>query len=131
MQSTLIGIPYPMNSVGVLPLEYLSASDHEKALAAFGNAKEVLAQYLVKAEAKRRTELFFKPFKPLKRHSELVGAIQQLIDEEQIQEAIKLSKQLMQLSLEGLRYYQTYAISYSRCPLHLIDTWTADTTGFS
>ncbi|KAJ3283535.1 hypothetical protein HK104_010337 [Borealophlyctis nickersoniae] len=107
LMSTLIGIPYPMNSVGVLPLSYLSASDHYKALAVFGNAKQILAQYLVKAEAKRRTEPFFKPFAPLVNHARLVAEIEKRIDEERIEEAERLSLVLIRKCLDGLRYYQT------------------------
>ncbi|KAJ3081207.1 Glycosyl phosphatidyl inositol anchor synthesis [Quaeritorhiza haematococci] len=110
LMSVLVGVPYPLNSVGELPLRYLSGTEKFKAEAAFGNAKQVLAQYLVKESIKRRTELFFKPFGPLasrQRGRAMVEKIQGLIDDEKYEEAINLGKELIRLCIEGLRYYQT------------------------
>ncbi|KAJ3107774.1 Glycosyl phosphatidyl inositol anchor synthesis [Phlyctochytrium bullatum] len=108
VQSTLIGVPYPMNSVGVLPLEYLENTDEYKAKAAFGNAKQILQQYLVKEESKRRTELSFVPFSPLLNHTKRMDEIQALIGAGHIELAEAKSMQMVQLCIDGLRYYQTY-----------------------
>ncbi|KNC99152.1 hypothetical protein, variant [Spizellomyces punctatus DAOM BR117] len=108
LMSTLIGLPFPMNSVGVLPLQYLSASVHAQALSAFANAKQILSQYLVKADAKKRTEPFFKEFHPLLGYEELITTIETEIRQLRHSDAIRLSSQLIRLSLQGLRYFQTY-----------------------
>ncbi|KAI8853246.1 Phosphatidylinositolglycan class N-domain-containing protein, partial [Chytridium lagenaria] len=94
LMSTLIGVTYPMNSVGVLPLAYLSNTDEYKAKAAYGNAKQILQQYLVKEDSKRRTELSFVPFHPLLNHSDRL--------------AESKSMEMVMLCIDGLRYYQTY-----------------------
>lgn len=97
-----------MNSVGVLPLPYLKNTDHYKALAAFGNAQVILAQFKVKESLKHKTELFFKPFAPLRDYRLKVERIREAIDDDRIEEAERLSMELIQLSLQGLNYYQKY-----------------------
>lgn len=106
--STLIGIPYPMNSVGVLPLSYLNNSGNYKALAAFGNAKQVLASFRVKEALKKKHEIFFQPFKLLKNHTKILNNIEEKINLGLIEEAEAMSLELIQLSLSGLNYYQKY-----------------------
>ncbi|KAJ3219626.1 Glycosyl phosphatidyl inositol anchor synthesis [Dinochytrium kinnereticum] len=108
LMSTLIGVPYPMNSVGVLPIPYLSNTDEYKARAAFGNGKQILQQYLVKEESKRRTELSFVPFHPLLNHSTRMQEIETLIEKGHIELAELKSMEIVQLCVDGLRYYQTY-----------------------
>ncbi|KAJ3411822.1 Glycosyl phosphatidyl inositol anchor synthesis [Chytridiales sp. JEL 0842] len=114
LMSTLIGVPYPKNSVGVLPLAYLRNTEQYKATAAFGNAKQILMQFLVKEESKRRTEIVFTPYKPLIHHEKLEEEIQQLIGSNQIALAEQKSLELTNLCLEGLRYYQTYDWGFLR-----------------
>ncbi|KAI8618161.1 Phosphatidylinositolglycan class N-domain-containing protein [Chytriomyces sp. MP71] len=108
LMSTLIGVPYPMNSVGELPLTYLENTDHYKAVAAFKNALQILRQYLVKQESKRRTELLFTPFPFLLDHEVKVSEIEALIARGMVPAAEDQSRELARLCLEGLRYYQTY-----------------------
>lgn len=106
--STLIGIPYPMNSVGVLPLPYLNNTGHYKALAAFGNAKQILGSFLVKEALTKKHKIFFQPFKPLVNHAQLLINIEENIASDLIEEAEALSLELIELSLNGLNYYQKY-----------------------
>lgn len=58
LMSYLVGIDFPVNSVGELPLEYLDASDEVKAEAIFTNARQILEQYKVK---EGRNLFFFNP----------------------------------------------------------------------
>ncbi|GBB85942.1 hypothetical protein RclHR1_12390004 [Rhizophagus clarus] len=110
--ASLIGINYPVNSVGELPLAYLDNTPLFKAQSLFVNAKEISEQYQVKYELKKRTEIMFKPFVPLSNPTHnreiLLSKIQGLIDSEQYEEAEVICEILIQLSLEGLRYFQTY-----------------------
>ncbi|KAJ3009427.1 UNVERIFIED_CONTAM: Glycosyl phosphatidyl inositol anchor synthesis [Siphonaria sp. JEL0065] len=108
LMSTLIGLPYPMNSVGELPLSYLNNTENYKARAAFQNANQILRQFLVKQESKRRTELYFVPFPYLENHESLVADIQGFIDKDLIEMAEIKSVELARLCVEGLRYYQIY-----------------------
>ncbi|KAI8831537.1 Phosphatidylinositolglycan class N-domain-containing protein [Chytriomyces cf. hyalinus JEL632] len=107
-QSTLIGIPYPMNSVDEPPLAYLNNNAHYKAEAAFRNARQILRQFFVKQESKRSTELFFEPFPFLLNHETLIQEIQGLIAEDLMDAAIEKSQELARVCIEGLRYYQIY-----------------------
>jgi phosphatidylinositol glycan class N len=62
-------------------------------------------------DEKQATELFFKPFGPLsKDHSPalLTQTVERLIHDEKYTEAENLCLQLIEMSLEGLRYFQTY-----------------------
>uniref|UniRef100_A0A8C2U2Y8 GPI ethanolamine phosphate transferase 1 n=1 Tax=Coturnix japonica TaxID=93934 RepID=A0A8C2U2Y8_COTJA len=47
LMASLIGVPFPLNSVGTLPLEYLNNTDHFKAESMFTNAVQVLEQFKV------------------------------------------------------------------------------------
>uniref|UniRef100_A0A4W4F8A8 GPI ethanolamine phosphate transferase 1 n=1 Tax=Electrophorus electricus TaxID=8005 RepID=A0A4W4F8A8_ELEEL len=57
--STLIGVPIPLNSVGVLPLQYLDNSQHFKAESMHANAIQILEQFKVKMKQKEETTLSF------------------------------------------------------------------------
>uniref|UniRef100_A0A8C8GJ45 GPI ethanolamine phosphate transferase 1 n=1 Tax=Oncorhynchus tshawytscha TaxID=74940 RepID=A0A8C8GJ45_ONCTS len=48
LMSSLIGVPIPLNSVGVLPLQYLNNSDQFKAESMYSNAIQILEQFKVK-----------------------------------------------------------------------------------
>ncbi|XP_068787638.1 GPI ethanolamine phosphate transferase 1 isoform X7 [Struthio camelus] len=67
LMASLIGVPFPLNSVGTLPLEYLNNSAHFKAESIFTNAVQILEQFKVKMTQKEETTLsfLFTPFKPL------------------------------------------------------------------
>ncbi|XP_062425828.1 GPI ethanolamine phosphate transferase 1 isoform X2 [Rhea pennata] len=67
LMASLIGIPFPQNSVGTLPLEYLNNSAHFKAESIFTNAVQILEQFKVKMTQKKEKTLsfLFTPFKPL------------------------------------------------------------------
>lgn len=111
LMASLIGINYPVNSVGELPLPYLDTPDSFRAASTFTNTLQILEQYHVKLEQKRRTELFFKPFPGLTgEHSpEAVKAqVQALIDAGKYEEAEAECAVVRNLCLEGLRYLQTY-----------------------
>uniref|UniRef100_A0A674E7V5 GPI ethanolamine phosphate transferase 1 n=1 Tax=Salmo trutta TaxID=8032 RepID=A0A674E7V5_SALTR len=59
LMSSLIGVPIPLNSVGVLPLQYLNNSDQFKAESMYSNAIQILEQFKVKMAQKKETTLSF------------------------------------------------------------------------
>ncbi|XP_060078714.1 GPI ethanolamine phosphate transferase 1-like [Ylistrum balloti] len=67
LMACLIGIPYPVNSVGILPIDYLDADDHQKFLSLYANAKQILSQYQIKMEQRKQTTLSmtFRPYSEL------------------------------------------------------------------
>jgi GPI ethanolamine phosphate transferase 1 len=112
LMAYLIGVEFPANSVGELPLAFLSADIKEKAEASLVNAKEILEMYRVKEEKKKNMELRFRPYQPLSDEEHTanrrISSIQSLIKAGNYEEAIEESAALIKIALEGLRYLQTY-----------------------
>uniref|UniRef100_A0A671TXE2 GPI ethanolamine phosphate transferase 1 n=1 Tax=Sparus aurata TaxID=8175 RepID=A0A671TXE2_SPAAU len=93
LMASLIGVPIPVNSVGVLPLLYLNNSEQFKAESMYANAIQVLEQFKVQ------------------RHSALLLLIITLI--------ISLCRSLISHALEGLVYYHTYDRFFLGCSVVL------------
>ena len=112
LMAYLAGLEFPVNSVGELPLPYLVGDPKEKAEAALANAKSLLEMYRVKEEQKRATQLRYKPYHQLadRRHSidKRIREIEVAISQGHFDTSIKISKELLHLGLDGLRYLQTY-----------------------
>ncbi|MCI14578.1 GPI ethanolamine phosphate transferase 1-like, partial [Trifolium medium] len=49
MVSTLLGLPCPVNSVGILPRDYINMTKAEEVEAVLSNTKEILNQFLRKS----------------------------------------------------------------------------------
>ncbi|KAJ6541822.1 Phosphatidylinositolglycan class N-domain-containing protein [Mycena capillaripes] len=120
LMAALVGIDWPVNSVGVLPdvdptrPGYLlpRQGDRMLAKAAQVNAKMIIEQYRIKHELKMAHTVLYKPFGlegsgPASRLSKL-SQIENAISEEQWRVARELSAELIKDGLEGLRYLQTY-----------------------
>ncbi|KAI9028591.1 Phosphatidylinositolglycan class N-domain-containing protein [Hyaloraphidium curvatum] len=112
LMSTLLGLPPPMNSVGKLPIAFLDPAlgDEFAAKAALANARQVHAQLVVKEEAKRRTELWFSPFPALAGGAgdDLLARAEALATKGRFAESERVSMNVVDLSIQGSRYYQTY-----------------------
>ncbi|KAJ5964583.1 uncharacterized protein N7479_004459 [Penicillium vulpinum] len=113
LMAYLVGLDFPVNSVGQLPLDYLNASPKEKALAALANTQGVLEMYRVKEEQKRTAVIRYVPYEPLSGYHEnsiegRLARIKSLISSGDHEEAIVVSAELLRVALEGLRYLQTY-----------------------
>lgn len=112
LMAYLAGLDFPVNSVGKLPLAYVSGDSREKAEAALANARGVLEMYRVKEEQKKENELRYKGYAPLgdEQHSieHRVVEIRKAIDRGHSQQAIEMSHELLRHGLIGLRYLQTY-----------------------
>ncbi|KAH8198887.1 hypothetical protein TruAng_006940 [Truncatella angustata] len=109
LMAYLVGVEFPANSVGELPLSYLSASTQEKAEALLVNAQEILEMYRVKEASKKATQLRYKPYGPLSTGPEdRLQTIRELIRAGNHEEAIEETAALIKSGLEGLRYLQTY-----------------------
>lgn len=112
LMAYLAGLDFPANSVGELPLSYLAGSNKEKAEASLVNAEGILEMYRVKEAKKRATELRFRPYTPFGEENaspdERIAAIKALIDSQKYEEAIEETDALIKVTLQGLRYLQTY-----------------------
>nr|XP_060469998.1 GPI ethanolamine phosphate transferase 1 isoform X2 [Panthera onca] len=73
LMASLIGVPFPLNSVGILPVDYLNNTDLFKAESMFTNAIQILEQFKVKMTQKKEVTLpfLFIPFKLLPESKQL------------------------------------------------------------
>ncbi|TAQ90028.1 hypothetical protein B7494_g1635 [Chlorociboria aeruginascens] len=112
LMAYLAGLEFPVNSVGELPLSYLSGDITAKSEAFLANARGIMEMYRVKEERKKATELRYRPYKALgdQEHSvdHRISVIRRLIDQGNHEEAIQDTAALVKVGLEGLRYLQTY-----------------------
>uniref|UniRef100_A0A8D2L0C9 GPI ethanolamine phosphate transferase 1 n=1 Tax=Varanus komodoensis TaxID=61221 RepID=A0A8D2L0C9_VARKO len=104
LMASLIGVPFPLNSVGVLPLEYLNNTAHFKAESMFTNAAQIVEQFKVNKHS------VLCAFHRGLSDSEQIDFLQKArtsIQHEKYDEAVSELK-LISLALEGLSYYHTY-----------------------
>ncbi|KAK7005569.1 hypothetical protein SK128_027618, partial [Halocaridina rubra] len=73
LMASIIGIPIPVNNMGVLHMEYLGSSEEYKAGALFANARQMLAQYQQKRSQKEEDTMsqFYWPYAALTPDKEL------------------------------------------------------------
>lgn len=114
LMAYLVGLEFPVNSVGELPLNYLAASPTEKAEAVLVNAREILEMYRVKEEQKAATKLAYQAYAGLVDVDGATGEVRQLIDQGQPEQAIAKGLELIQQGLHGLRYLQRYDWAFLR-----------------
>lgn len=116
LMSFLIGANFPANSVGELPLSYLSSSEHEKFHALYNNARGILEQYLMKETEVAESQFGYKQYykfreKSPQRYLEEIHAMIDRISEGELDlepHVINLIEELMTNTLEGLQYLSTY-----------------------
>ncbi|XP_049912199.1 GPI ethanolamine phosphate transferase 1 isoform X1 [Epinephelus moara] len=123
LMASLIGVPFPVNSVGVLPLLYLNNSDQFKAESMYTNAIQVLEQYKTKMTQKKETTLpfLFTPYQLLteSKQAEIIHKARILIQLEKYDDAISLCHSLISNALDGLVYYHTYDRFFLGCSVVL------------
>nr|XP_057916706.1 GPI ethanolamine phosphate transferase 1 isoform X2 [Doryrhamphus excisus]XP_057916707.1 GPI ethanolamine phosphate transferase 1 isoform X2 [Doryrhamphus excisus] len=123
LMASLIGVPIPVNSVGVLPLHYLNNTDRFKAECMYTNGIQILEQFKMKMKQKKETTLsfLFTPYKPLTqpKQAEFIHKARILMQLEKYGEAISLCQSLISHALEGLIYYHTYDRFFLGCSVVL------------
>lgn len=123
LMASLIGVPIPVNSVGVLPLLYLNNTHRFKAESMYTNAIQVLEQFKMKMTQKKETTLsfLFTPYQLLteSKQAEFINKARILIQLEKYDDAISLCRSLISHSLEGLVYYHTYDRFFLGCSVVL------------
>ncbi|GLH13731.1 GPI ethanolamine phosphate transferase 1 [Gryllus bimaculatus] len=112
LMASLLGISIPVNSVGVLPKEYLDVPEQMLAELVFANARQIAAQYTRKREMTEANTVawLYQPFPALaqSKEEELVDEIRSNIYGGRYREAVALSEVLMKTCLTGINYYETY-----------------------
>ncbi|KAG6616207.1 putative GPI ethanolamine phosphate transferase [Phytophthora cinnamomi] len=116
--SALLGLPYPRNSVGVLPFSYLAKGAY-RANAVRSNAQQLYLHALRKEQEKRaRTLLRFVPYGPFRdRVPELSKQLAEAYDaslqsDEDLEAYARvevLSQELIEICLATLEYFQSIA----------------------
>lgn len=112
LMASLIGVPFPLNSVGILPVGYLNNTGLFKAESMFTNAVQILEQFKVKMTQKKEATLpfLFTPFKLLSDSQQLdiLRKARSYIKQEKFDDVVSLCEELIDLALRGLSYYHTY-----------------------
>ncbi|KAI0084356.1 Phosphatidylinositolglycan class N-domain-containing protein [Irpex rosettiformis] len=122
LMSALIGVEWPINSVGVIPdvdhtrPGYLSGSEKVQAEAAVVNAKVILEHYRVKHELKKSHALFYKPYPYFVQDGDIsdspgdfqLEGIEALFRGHRYNDVRQLSADFIKHTLAGLRYLETY-----------------------
>ncbi|XP_052056177.1 GPI ethanolamine phosphate transferase 1 [Apodemus sylvaticus] len=112
LMASLIGVPFPLNSVGILPVGYLNNTGLFKAESMLTNAVQILEQFKVKMTQKKEATLpfLFTPFKSLSdsQQMDILRKARSYIKQEKFEEVVSLCEELIGLALRGLSYYHTY-----------------------
>ncbi|RDD47130.1 GPI ethanolamine phosphate transferase 1 [Trichoplax sp. H2] len=112
LAASLLGIPIPVNSVGILPSSFLNTSDSYTAECIIVNAKEIVAQFKIKRRQRRTNTLpiFYRQFRLLqgKTADIWVDNLTRLHNEGRYDVVISSGKTLATLAIEGLNYYHNY-----------------------
>ncbi|XP_035781847.1 GPI ethanolamine phosphate transferase 1-like isoform X2 [Anopheles albimanus] len=110
--SAVLGIAVPKNNLGILPRQLLNVSEEYATWAMWNNAEQLLRQYYYwqKAAEQKMFQSFATPkqenFKVMIEN--IVGQIEDLTDDGKYVQAQKMCDTLMSLTLEAIRYFQTY-----------------------
>lgn len=105
--ASLLAIPVPSNSMGILPVSLLSANASIKARLMLSNAKQTCSLFHAKAQAAWRHSFFVFPFLKLSWDKALLeqNQVSNLIEIGRYDEAIVKAENLINLSLEASNYY--------------------------
>ncbi|EKM52856.1 uncharacterized protein PHACADRAFT_212064 [Phanerochaete carnosa HHB-10118-sp] len=124
LMSAILGIDWPVNSVGVVPdvdptkpgYLKLPGGTRDQATVVLVNAEVILEHYRVKHEIKRANALFYKPFPYFsdsddpedKPGQSALKVIQILVNRGRYDDAREAAAKLIDHTLAGLRYLETY-----------------------
>ncbi|XP_077295319.1 GPI ethanolamine phosphate transferase 1-like [Arctopsyche grandis] len=110
--ATLIGIDIPVDSVGILPDEYINVPFKDKVSFYHKNMRQMLTQFHLKKQLVENgaIALIYKPFESLTNDDILERSrrIEQKFDSGRFEDAIIEIKNVIQLCLAGSEYYQNY-----------------------
>ena len=105
--SGLFGINFPINSLGVIPIDILNATDKVKSKILFANTMEIYENYRVKNYMKKKS-IIYKEYKTLINSENIINDIKRDFENNNYLEAMNKSKKVIDLSLEGINYLLHY-----------------------
>ncbi|XP_047126028.1 GPI ethanolamine phosphate transferase 1 isoform X1 [Hydra vulgaris] len=108
LMSYLIGVNFPINSVGVIPDEILDISMHQKALAMLDNVKQIVEQYHAHEKKILESVLYFTKFYNDQELTYKLMEASSLLSTGEYVSSIEKSKQAVAVALKGIQYYHKY-----------------------
>jgi GPI ethanolamine phosphate transferase 1 len=115
LMSYLVGLNYPMNSVGELPLAFIDDSESRKIRGLYYNSLSLLEQYYVKLQEVKENQFKYTNFAKFESKSieayksEIESLIAQVdVDADVEAETVELIEEFNSIILEGLDYLQKY-----------------------
>ncbi|XP_030764800.1 GPI ethanolamine phosphate transferase 1 [Sitophilus oryzae] len=108
--SSLVGLNIPMNSLGVIPLNYLEMSKEDLAEVQLSNTLQLLEIFNVKRRRTEANTLVFIPYKGLTSEvlTEKMYYLSMLKEKKEFDALIKECVKLMGTLIDGLDYYHNY-----------------------
>eukprot|EP00667_Euglena_gracilis_P005926 EG_transcript_5973 len=109
LMATLIGVPIPVHSVGVLNTHYLDATEGFKAIALLTNARQILEQcHLLAGRRRARSHLSYTEFPGLRRLNATVEHIFDSMNHSRYGEAHHVAQTLAREAHRCIAYYHKY-----------------------
>ncbi|EFA82521.1 phosphatidylinositol glycan [Heterostelium album PN500] len=108
LMTSLIGVPCPLNSVGVLPTDYLGTDQQYTSYALYANTLQIWEMFKLKSDTKKQNSLIFSPFTKLNNAQQMLDSIKWNLDNGHHEETQVLCIAFIELCLQGLNYFQTY-----------------------
>ena len=103
----LLGTNFPMNSLGILPLNMFSINDKIKSKLLYGNMMELFELYKIKDDIESKA-MIYKTFEPLTDYNNLMKNIVDNIDKGNYKLAINETYNFINLTLQGIDYILHY-----------------------
>ena len=107
LSAALIGINFPMNSLGILPLDILDISEKVKSKLLFTNFMQIFEIYKIKNDIAKKAKIF-KSYKPLIDSDNKIKNILNEIDKGNYFNAINETQLLINTTLKGIDYILHY-----------------------
>ncbi|GMG40555.1 unnamed protein product [Ambrosiozyma monospora] len=116
LMSYLVGLNYPSNSVGELPMEFIKNPENDKINGLYRNTLGILEQYLVKLDEVKYNQYKFVEFpefeaKPVEQYQSEIEDLIKIIETGDVSkelETIQLIEEFASVTLKGLDYLQKY-----------------------
>ena len=102
-----MGTNFPMNSLGILPLNIFSVNDKIKSKLLYGNMMELFELYKIKDDIESKA-MIYKTFEPLVDYNNLMNNIVDNIDKGNYKLAINETYKVINLTLQGIDYILHY-----------------------
>ena len=107
----LLGINYPINSLGIIPLNILNVNDKIKSKLLYGNMMELLELYKIKDDIESKA-IIYKAFGPLINYNKLKKNILDNVVKGYYSSAINETNNFIDLTLQGIDYLFHYDRAY-------------------